>query len=62
MARNLTKDSRMCLDVDSFFKCYENPGIPCDARIYTDFLKVIKNVGELLLKMFKEKKGLMPNC
>jgi hypothetical protein len=62
MADDLSRDNRMCFGVENFLQCYENPGISCKAKIYTDFVKITKKVAKTLVKMFKDKKGVMPNC
>lgn len=62
MATDLRSDPRMCIGVSNFLKCYEKPGKKCKAKIYKDFADIAEKVAKELVKMFKSKKGVMPNC
>lgn len=62
MANDFNKDSRMCYGVRNFVSCYNNPGTLCKAKIYKDFNHTLQRLANLLLKLFEENPGTMPNC
>ncbi|XP_031569855.1 uncharacterized protein LOC116304288 [Actinia tenebrosa] len=62
MAKDLASNDKMCFGVENFLQCYENHKNSCKAKIYKHFLNTVKKVAKTLVKMFKERKGVMPNC
>ncbi|XP_078377594.1 uncharacterized protein LOC144660735 isoform X2 [Oculina patagonica] len=50
----------MCTSLNDFIKCYENLEESCSAKIYKDWIGLLRKFASQVLKMYKESPGVMP--
>ncbi|KAL9966694.1 hypothetical protein ACROYT_G024806 [Oculina patagonica] len=63
MQQEMESGVKMCTSIKDFMRCYENPGESCSAKIYKDFIGLLRKFASQMLKMYKESPGVMPeNC
>ncbi|KAL9966692.1 hypothetical protein ACROYT_G024804 [Oculina patagonica] len=60
MAQEMQHGVKMCTSIRNFIKCYENPKEPCSAKIYKDYIGLLRKFASRVLNMYEDSPGVMP--